>query len=352
MEQRRSVDYIIVGQGLAGSAVALQLLKRGKRLLVIDEHLNNRSSLQAAGLFNPVTGRHMVKTWRADVLFPYLRKFYIEAEKMTGRRFFHPTEIYRPFASIEEQNEWMGRSADASWADFIMRVESVPGTFTGVRDPFGGMILRHAGYLNTGIYMAAVRDLLRHSGSVQNDAFDPEKLIYGKEMVEYGEFRSKRIIFCEGEKSIDNRWFKKIPIRPLKGETLMVKIDWKVDFIVNRGVYVVPGDTEGHYKVGATYSYNDRSRGVTSRGRQEVEGKLQALISVPYTVLAQDWGIRPTTIDRRPLLGHVPGHEELVIFNGLGTKGVSLAPYFSDVLVRRLENGAAIDKEVDVSRYY
>jgi glycine/D-amino acid oxidase-like deaminating enzyme len=40
-----------------------------------------------------------------------------------------------------------------------------------------------------------------------------------------------------------------------------------------------------------------------------------------------------------------------VIFNGLGTKGVSLAPYFSKVLATWLEKGIPVNKEVDIHRY-
>ena len=49
-----AVDYIVVGQGLAGSAVAVQLLQRKKRVLVIDQPTGNSSSRIAAGLFNPM----------------------------------------------------------------------------------------------------------------------------------------------------------------------------------------------------------------------------------------------------------------------------------------------------------
>ena len=48
-------DYLIVGQGLAGSCMALQLLKRGKKILVIDQPHTNSSSMVAAGMFNPGT---------------------------------------------------------------------------------------------------------------------------------------------------------------------------------------------------------------------------------------------------------------------------------------------------------
>ena len=78
-EMNEQIDYIIVGQGLAGATLALQLLKREKKIMVIDRPDLNRASRVAAGLFNPVTGQNCVRTWRADKLFPYLHKFYREA---------------------------------------------------------------------------------------------------------------------------------------------------------------------------------------------------------------------------------------------------------------------------------
>lgn len=352
MTHPREVDYIVVGQGLAGSALAFQLLRRGRRLLVIDESEKNRSSLQAAGLFNPVTGRQMVKTWMADKLFPYLQKFYQEAEQISGRRFFFPMPIYRPFTSTEEQNEWMGKSADQAWSGYVEEVVTAPGRIEGVRDPFGGLLLKSAGYINTRVYMEAVRNLVRDTGVVVNAVFDDHLVEEHTDFIRYGDFRAKRIVLCQGARNHESRWFKKIPIRPLKGETLTLKSSFAGDKILNRGVYVVPGERSGEFCAGATYVPNDRSAGVTPAGRRDLEGKVSALLSNPFTVENTDWGIRPTTPDRRPLLGAMRGNgNRVVIFNGLGTKGVSLAPYFSEVLVSWLENGLPIDQNVDVNRY-
>jgi glycine/D-amino acid oxidase-like deaminating enzyme len=148
-----------------------------------------------------------------------------------------------------------------------------------------------------------------------------------------------------------NKWFKNVPIRPLKGETLLIKTDWEKQVILNRGVYMVRGSSPGQFKVGATYNFNDNSPGTTDQGRVELEEKLKELILFPYEVISQDWGVRPTTPDRRPILGTHPESDRLVIFNGLGTKGVSLAPYFSEVLICWLENKGTLNEEVSVTRY-
>ena len=108
------IDFLIIGQGLAGSALAYRLIKEGKQVVLLDQPEANRSSQVAAGLFNPVTGRKMVKTWKGELLFPEIVPFYEELEEVTGRKFLTQQTIYRPFLSIEEQNEWMGHSSDSA----------------------------------------------------------------------------------------------------------------------------------------------------------------------------------------------------------------------------------------------
>ena len=157
------VDFIIVGQGLAGSAIALQLLKRDKSILVIDRISPNSPSRVAVGLFNPITGRHSIKTWFADQLFPYFHNFYTEAEALTGKSFFYKAPLYKPFASIEEQNEWMSKSAETAYRDYVDSISS-QSTFSFVKDGFGGMILGQCGNLDTLSYLDAVRDLIRTRG--------------------------------------------------------------------------------------------------------------------------------------------------------------------------------------------
>jgi glycine/D-amino acid oxidase-like deaminating enzyme len=53
----REVDYLIVGQGLAGSVVACLLQMAGRRVLVIDNALRTAASLSAAGIVSPITGK-------------------------------------------------------------------------------------------------------------------------------------------------------------------------------------------------------------------------------------------------------------------------------------------------------
>lgn len=345
MARTKEFDYIILGLGLAGAAVALKLHQLGRRLLVVDWPAGNTSSRIAAGIFNPVTGRKMTKTWLADQLFPRLQSHYREAEIVTGRRFFHPMPIYRPFLSIEEQNEWMGKSSDPLYSPFIrdiLRGRSSP----GVNDPVGGLLLDQCGFVDTNSYVEGVRALMiraqTYVGEMVTDALTPTD-----SAVRYAQYEAGFAIVCTGVHKTP--WFGWLPVRPLKGETLQIVTAVNPQWIVNRGAYLVPHGNL--WRAGATYSYEDQFAGTTEESRRELTSAIEELIHLPFTVSGQEWGFRPTTPDRRPLVGRHPGHSRLWTLNGLGTKGVSLAPYFAEELVAAMENQKPLNKLVDIERY-
>jgi glycine oxidase len=348
---KAQLDYIIVGQGLAGSCLALQLIRQGKKICVFDEPQNNRASAVAAGLFNPVTGKFLKQAWIADKIYPYLFEFYSTAEKLLGRIFFYPQPIYRPFINIEEQNEWMARSEEPHLKKFISTIFTQSAFGDQSNDPFGGILTKQSGYLDTNQFMQGVADLLRSMNSIQEESFDCLELqIFDKKIV-YKNIEASGVIFCDGLGIKTNPFFNWVPIRSLKGETLTVSLTEKPEVIFNRGVYLVPTGSSNEFLVGATYNPNDLSAGITHQSRIELEEKLKDLIKIPFTICHQNWGMRSTTVDRKPVLGSHPEYKNLIIFNSLGTKGVSLAPYFSSVLAEWLEGKTEIPFEVNIERF-
>ena len=342
------INYIILGNGLAGASVAVQLLKRGKKVLVIDKPSPTASSRVAAGLFNPITGRKMVKSWLADKLFPYLHEYYNEVEMLTGQKVFYPMPVYRPFISVEEQNEWMAKSIESSLQPYIQNVYTLP-SIPGVKDKHGGLLLKQAGYLNTVAYLDAVRKLIERDGTFLEAEIRDGDIIVENARVRYNNFDAEWLIVCNGAN--DSPWFRWLPVKPLKGETLRVHCDFNERIIINRGVYIIPSGGVNEWRIGATYDHEDSDLSATEKARAELTEKTRELITFPYNIVQQEYGFRPTTLDRRPILGRHPAMERVFTFNGMGTKGVSLAPYFSDVLTRFIENDEPINKEVDIERY-
>ena len=136
-----------------------------------------------------------------------------------------------------------------------------------------------------------------------------------------------------------------------KGELLTIHApDLKLEEVVKSAVFVMPlGDDL--YKIGATFNWTDKTNQPTEEGRKELLDKLSMVIHCDFEVRDQEAGVRPTTPDRRPLLGRHPTHAQLAIFNGLGTRGVMSSPLLAKELLEYLENGLELDKEVDISRF-
>lgn len=345
----RKVDYMIVGLGLAGSALAWELLRRGKSLVVWDEPSNNHASTEAAGLFNPVTGRVMTKTWKADEIFPVMHSFYLAAEESLDASFLHPVPVYRPFISAVERDDYRAKFERGVLSGFISQFCDQPMWVDEVRNEFGGIEIAQSGYLDVRKWIQTVRTLLMEKESYREEHFD-EALFSVSDYVEYTDVTASTIVFCNGLAARSSRWFHWLPISPLKGETLDIRVEGKLHKIYNRGVFAAPYGPSA-FRVGSTYVHEPFVSGPSEEGRQELTGKLKQLLVPPFQVIHQGWGIRPTSRDRRPMLGCHPADKKVVIFNGLGTKGVSLAPYFAQQLSDWLEGIAQLSPEVNICRF-
>lgn len=343
-------DYLIVGQGLAGSILAYQLLKRGKTVAIIDEGKSSTSSRVAAGLSNPFTGPKMVKTWKADELFPYLQTFYKEIENKTKSSFFTERTIYRPFSKIADLNDWDGRSAQPKDQKYLKNICEKGVHSKYINGPLGGVEI-HGSVLNLPRFLDAMNSYFKERCTFLEERFIEADLELTNSGIVYHHVHASQMVFCSGHQILNSKFFGWIPLAPVKGEILHLKMKLDFETIYNKSCFIIP-QGHGYFKAGSTYDRNDLSEVVTEKGKDEISKKLDALMKMDYEIVKHDVGIRPGTVTRTPLIGIHPEHQQLAIFNGLGSKGVSLAPFFSEQLVNCLEEGNNLDAEVDIQKYY
>lgn len=345
-------DYLIVGQGLAGTILTERLLSLGKSCLVIDNPQQPSSSQAAGGMFNPVTGKALTKTWWADALFPYLFSYYPSLEKLLEVTFFHPLPIFRPFANDAQKAQFLRIISEEDLDDYI----EVSNTPTGLNDqihaPLGGLITHQAGWVDVPVLLKAWRNRLLAEGLLKEEAFVWDDVQWEEEGVSYHGMTFRRIIACEGFYAGKNPYFSWLPFNPVKGETLRVEIsDLSPDFIVNQGNWSIPlGNST--FRWGATYVWHVLDWEPTEDGRAYIEKKIKSFYSGSYRILDQQAGVRPTVKDRRPIVGPHPEKKALYILNGLGTKGVSIGPKLIHDWVDHLEYGKEIPEEVTIQRFY
>lgn len=75
------------------------------------------------------------------------------------------------------------------------------------------------------------------------------------------------------------------------------------------------------------------------------------MITCPFEVVYQSAGIRPTVKDRRPLVGQHSQYKNLYILNGLGTRGVIVAPAISKQLYDLIEQNEPLESEINIARF-
>jgi glycine/D-amino acid oxidase-like deaminating enzyme len=336
-------NFTIIGQGLAGSVLAYMLMQEGQNVQIIDAENIPSSSKVAAGLYNPVTGRKLVKTWLADKIFPFLEDFYPKLEKELNAKFFHPIPIYRPFVNEDSQKFFKSDHVPDDFSDFAtLEFENINHQNI-VKSQLGGVTTKHSGWVDLKVMLEAFRRYLAPQppkGELKLDSKAPPSGAGGAV-----------VIYCEGFNAINNPYFNYLPFSPVKGELLDIEIEnTDIQEIINQGAFVIPLE-KNTYRLGATYSWHELDFIPTEQGKQDLIGKYQKLMKPEMKILSHRAGVRPATKDRRPFIGMHPEFKNLGIFNGLGSKGVSLAPFFAKQFVDFLVYNKELHPEVNINRF-
>ncbi len=343
-------DFIIVGQGLAGTLLAHFLKTAGQRVLVIDAPDRMAATSVAAGIINPVTGRRFVKSWMIETLLLFAKATYQSLENQLGISIYHEKSVLRALSNPGAENDWLARATEPDYAPFL-KEKADPGTYQQyLHAPYAWGETTGSAQVDVGMLMLAYRKVLEQDGEFIAEDFDYETLVIDDTQVVYKQWRTKGIIFCEGYGMKANPFFKDLPLRGDKGQALRVRIPG-ADFekMYKDQLFIVP--MKDDYWIGATYEPRFEQETPTNEGRDFLTRQLTDCLKLPFEVMAHRAAVRPTVKDRRPLLGSHPDFPQVHVFNGLGTKGASLAPYWAQHMTAYLLDKTPIDPQVDIRRF-
>jgi glycine oxidase len=342
------VDYLIVGSGLAGILFCEVLKQHGKTFVVIDNN-SQQSSTVAGGLYNPVILKRFTEVWKAKEQLNLALPMYQELEKTVGVKLNYQVPIYRVFASIEEQNNWFAACDKPNLSEFLSTT-LIQNTNKAITCNYGFGEVLQTGRIHTSALVSKYKDQLENKEALIKETFDFDSLQIEKNII-YKAIEPKHIVFAEGFGLQQNPFFKYLPLKPTKGELLTIYApNLKIDYILKSSVFIMPlGDDL--YLVGATYEWEDLSNTTTKKAKEELLNKLKTVLQCEFKVIDQVAGIRPTVKDRRPLVGQHPEHNNVFVLNGLGTRGVMIAPYVAHQLYNFIEKGLSLNTEIDIKRF-
>lgn len=345
----KKVDYIIVGCGLASIAFCEQLRAHNKSFVVFDDS-SQKSSVVAAGLYNPVILKRFSEVWKAKEQLKLALPYYSKIENELNIKIDYKLRILRRFTSIQEQNKWFTAS-DKPSLEVFLSTRLVKNTNSEIDASFGFGEVLYAGRIDTKTLITSYRKFLKQENKLVEERFQYETIQFKGDAVQYNNIETKHIVFAEGFGVKQNPYFKDIPLTGSKGEIITIKApDLKIDYAIKSSVFVIPLG-EDLYNVGSTYNNEDKTKNSTEKAKQELLTKLKTFIHSDFKIINHVAGIRPTVKDRRPLVGRHSKINNLYVLNGLGTRGVMIAPYVADKLFQFIENDTALDTEIDIRRF-
>lgn len=105
------------------------------------------------------------------------------------------------------------------------------------------------------------------------------------------------------------------------------------------------------YWVGSSYEWQFDHDKPTEKFRLQTSAWLKQWLRVPFRVIDHRSAVRPATIERRPFIGFHPLYKNAGLFNGMGTKGCTLAPFFAHQFSALAETGRPLHPEADIARF-
>ena len=328
--------------------MSYQLDKAGISYKIVNDETMQSASSVSSGVINPVTGRRIVQTWMIETILPYAVKAYTELQEKLNIHIIQeaPVILLHPSEQMKEsfnyrmthENIYLIQQDPTAWTPYFKAQYGVGG-------------ISECYWLDVNKMLEAWKAYLISNDHYINAHFNMNEVVLLENKVQWKNITAEKIIFCDGIASMQNPYFKSLPFAPNKGEALIIKVPGlPKSNIYKNNISIIPWKDDLFW-VGSNYEWTYNDSLPTSYFKEKMVESLAQFLKLPYEIVDHIAGIRPTNTQRRPFVGVHPSQAQLAICNGMGTKGCSLAPYFTAQLLEHLEKGAMLDPEASIERF-
>jgi hypothetical protein len=341
-------SILIIGQGISGTMLSWYLYNANVPCMVVDAYKDNTPSKVAAGIINPVTGRRIVKTWMIDDIMP----FAVEAYQNFGAQFnikvVAQKNIIDCFATQQMKDAFTERVAEN--ADYLS-LNNIIDLHAQVNCELGYGNIAPCYIVNLKEIISTWRNFLQSKNLLIEKTFDQNEVIITGDNLSWEQMEFNKIIFADGANCENNKWFKNLPFAPNKGEALIIEAkEMDENFIYKKGLTIAPLGNH-QFWVGANYIWKYNDELPTAQFYNDTTNWLNSFLKTDFTIIQHIAAVRPANIERRPFVGMHPTFTNIGIFNGMGAKATSLAPFFANELVQHIVHNLPITPEADVQRF-
>ena len=333
---------MIVGQGLAGSAIAWTLYWAGETLVIIDRGEEDSASRISAGLITPMTGKRFVRSPDYDEAWAAAVSFYRRVEQETGKQIFKEESMLRLFGSEKQRDAFIDESDQSS------EIKRWEGTIQRSGETSVGLEMGPAGRLDVTQYLSATKEFFRNNSTVLDGEVRHSRLSIGNTINLLEEdLQAERLIIATGATEFE--LFEGVPNNRSRGDILDVQIErYSSEKVVHRSIWIAQ-ESDGTQRVGATYDWTGEADGPTQAAKGEILQKLSRLVDGEVEIIGHKSGLRPTMKDYEPVVGRHASYENVFLMNGLGSKGALRGPKLAAELMTVL-NGGSVSERIDYGR--
>lgn len=339
----RFANYHIVGQGLAGSLLAIALHRAGADFTVSQAALEGASTPVAPGIVNPLPGKKFKPVAEIRSRLDQTRSIFNWASGFLDSSIplWNECPIVRVLNDASQEEFLQKAKAHPSAQPFIhsLTLDDRP-----LHAEFGLFLTKPAGWVNLPEFQRLTHHWLASTNRLIGEEFSAENV--------HKIPPHTCLIFAEGWRAAQNPLWAHIPFTPAKGEMLIGRLprDLKPEAIYNRSGWLQPLP-DNRWRLGATYSWDPLDGNPSLEASDELRSRLARLSPLPFTAEDQLAGVRPIVEDIQPVLGPHPELPNVHILNGLGSKGSLLGPAAVQFLSAYLLHGHEIPPAWSIHRF-
>ena len=341
-------DLLIVGFGLAGLSAVHHAQELGLSFDVVNDN-SQRSSKIAGGILNPVAIKRMKPVWNVEAFLPYATNYYQNIEEKYGINILTRRKIKVFIQDDYKSNIWF-EALDSKRVTPFISSKILKSTDPNLNISNLGLV--KAQQIDLSTLFSFIITHLEESGCYKDETFEYSSLTISENHVVYKGKPYRHILFCEGYGIVNNPFFNALDIYGNKGDYLIIEAeDLKTEQILKSKYFLIPLGLH-RYKFGATYQRKPLDHRPSDIAKAEMLEALDKMINCPYKLLDQVCGIRPTTKDRKPVLGSHHSHKNLHVFNGFGSRGVMTSPLLGKQLMDYMINAVPLSNDISINRFY
>ena len=359
-----TIDFCILGAGIAGLSLADALQEHGYSVVVIEKYdIAAGASGTPGGLVNPATGRRATKSWKAEECYRAIRKNLEKVQAFSSANFFQNNGLLRPALTTKMVKKMRKQYDKTRWPDgwcIWLNEKEVKERHPGINCVDGGLWLPIGLTVNVDAYLHAYASYLRSKGVTIKTRYEPTiKKMDGRWLATDKRFaqESTHLVHTIGYATVSHGWWKYLPLEGVKGQVGKFRANKKLlsfSHSLSSLGYIARLNDGDTFIQGSTYEHNFDAVTTDKEGERYLRKRMARTLPelAERARLIDQWaGVRVTTPDKKPVLGRHPEINNLHIFTALGSKGLMYGKLLAEHYADHLKHGTEVYSEIAVYRF-